>query len=146
MHQTDMSYLSSRSARSRKYFQILCAILGYLLEVVHLYRVEVTEDTKIPNATIIKVVKQDHTCEHSPRVRLFDSALTALTGLTPIFSSASFFNMERLHQLLPSSKLARHFDRGASVDIWARLLGLLSTCLGICLFVFVYKIRSVISK
>jgi len=48
------------------------AVLGYLLDVVHLYRVEVTEDTKIPNAATIKVVKQDHTlanmirgCVHS---------------------------------------------------------------------------------
>ena len=43
------------------------AVLGYLTEVVHLYRVEVTEDTKIPNAATIKVVKQDHTLANMVR-------------------------------------------------------------------------------
>ncbi len=37
------------------------AILGWRPDVAHLYRVEVIEDTKIPNAATIKVVKQDHT-------------------------------------------------------------------------------------
>lgn len=43
------------------------AVLGYLPEVIHLYRVEVTEDTKIPNAATIKVVKQDHTLANMVR-------------------------------------------------------------------------------
>ena len=42
------------------------AVLGYL-QVVHLYRVEVAEDTKIPNAATIKVVKQDHTLANMVR-------------------------------------------------------------------------------
>ena len=60
-----MSYLSSTKARSREYFKP-CRF-GYLPEVVHLYRVEVTEDTKIPNAATIKVVKQDHTLANMVR-------------------------------------------------------------------------------
>ena len=43
------------------------AVLGYLSEVVHLCRVEVTEDTKIPNAATVKVVKQDHTLANMVR-------------------------------------------------------------------------------
>src|SRR6267154_2399574 len=43
------------------------AVLGYLPEVLHLYSVEVTEDTKIPNAATVKVVKQDHTLANMVR-------------------------------------------------------------------------------
>jgi DNA-directed RNA polymerase subunit L len=34
---------------------------GHLPGCFPLHRVEVTEDTKIPNAATIKIVKQDHT-------------------------------------------------------------------------------------
>jgi len=40
-----------------------------------LYRVEVTEDTKIPNAATVKVVKQDHTLGNMIRGSVHSSLL-----------------------------------------------------------------------
>ena len=62
-----MSYLSLTKARSREHFQTCRFAILYLPEVLHLYRVEVTEDTKIPNAATVKVVKQDHTLANMVR-------------------------------------------------------------------------------
>ena len=55
-----MSYSFSMKARSRKWF---CQAFFWDSDPwdARLYRVEVTEDTKIPNAATVKVVKQDHT-------------------------------------------------------------------------------------
>jgi DNA-directed RNA polymerase II subunit RPB11 len=57
-------------------------IFGHLPWCVLLHRVEVTEDTKIPNAATIKIVKQDHTlgnmlrgCDLSFLVSLLSHAL-----------------------------------------------------------------------
>ena len=55
------------------------AVSGYLPEVVHLYRVEVTEDTKIPNAATIKVVKQDHTLANMVRGCVLSTLLLLLS-------------------------------------------------------------------
>lgn len=60
--------------------------MGYLSEVVHLYRVEVTEDTKIPNAATIKVVKQDHTLANMVRGCVFSGLLAVLSPAWPFFS------------------------------------------------------------
>jgi DNA-directed RNA polymerase II subunit RPB11 len=60
--------------------------LGYLPEVIHLYRVEVTEDTKIPNAATIKVVKQDHTLANMVRGCVFSGLLAVLSPAWPFFS------------------------------------------------------------
>ena len=51
-----------------------------------LYRVEVTEDTKIPNAATIKVVKQDHTLANMIRGCVHSSLLSLLSRASP-FSS-----------------------------------------------------------
>jgi DNA-directed RNA polymerase II subunit RPB11 len=65
------------------------AVLGYLSEVVHLCRVEVTEDTKIPNAATVKVVKQDHTLANMVRGYVHSTlAFATLTGVVYL----SFFS------------------------------------------------------
>jgi len=61
------------------------AVLGYLTEVVHLYRVEVTEDPKIPNAATIKVVKQDHTLANMVRGCVHSSLLLLPSPVWPPF-------------------------------------------------------------
>jgi DNA-directed RNA polymerase II subunit RPB11 len=61
---------------------------GTLTPGLPFYRVEVTEDTKIPNAATIKVVKQDHTLANMIRgcVRptLFFAALTRVAFLSQL--------------------------------------------------------------
>lgn len=56
MHLTDMSFTSWKRENGRA-----SHLEPARLFVLRPDRVEVTEDTKIPNAATIKIVKQDHT-------------------------------------------------------------------------------------
>jgi DNA-directed RNA polymerase II subunit RPB11 len=70
--------------------------LGYLLEVVHLYRVEVTEDTKIPNAATIKVVKQDHTLANMVRGCVRSTLLLLPSPVWPTFFFSQLLSMPQV--------------------------------------------------
>ena len=74
------------------------AVLVYLPEVVRLYRVEVTEDTKIPNAATIKVVKQDHTLANMVRgcVRSTLPLLSSPAPPPPFFFFSQLLSMPQV--------------------------------------------------
>ena len=76
------------------------AVLGYLPEVLHLYSVEVTEDTKIPNAATVKVVKQDHTLANMVRGCVCSTLPLLPSPTWPPFFSFSFSQLLSMPQVL----------------------------------------------
>ena len=62
MPQHVTNFTSSRKAKSRKFYDRWSRASRVIVR-----RVEITDDTKIPNAATVKVVKQDHTLANMVR-------------------------------------------------------------------------------